>query len=260
MGKIQEALRKAEEARAQNVDAGRGDAASGAAVPASATSFALSAALRAGEIDPHVVALAEPRSQQAEQYRALRGNLLSLASKETKVVVVTSAVAGEGRTVTALNLACMLAEDAGKRVVVVDADLRKPSLHKLLGIDNQRGLADYLGGGTMLEMVVQRSRLPNLWAMTSGRTPPNPAELLGGKRMDDIVARLRRDYDHVVLDTPAVLANGDAAAIAPRADATLLCVRMESTQREASRKALDVLKKAHAHVVGTVLTAVGAGA
>jgi succinoglycan biosynthesis transport protein ExoP len=262
MGKIQEALRKAEETRAQHLETGKAaDAVSGGLGAGTATSFALSAALRAGEVDPHLVALTEPRSAHADQYRALRDGLLALSpAQPMKVFVITSAVAHEGRTVTALNLACTLAEDTTKRVVVVDADLRKPALHKLLGIDNQRGLADYLAGGTMLEMVIQRSRLSNLWAMPSGRVPPNPTELLGGKRMDDVLARLRRDYDYVVIDTPPVVSTGDAAAVAPRADATLLVVRMERTPREAARHAIELLKKARVTVAGTILTGTGAEA
>jgi non-specific protein-tyrosine kinase len=258
MGKIQDALRKAEEARAETIAAGAtGKAGAGGIGGGTATSFALSAALRAGEVDAHLVALTDPRSPQAEEYRALRTNLLARDDKALKVFVVTSAVANEGRSITAVNLACTLAEDSDKRVCIVDADLRKPSLHKLLGLDNQRGLADYLGGGTMIEMVIQRSRLPNMWAMPSGRTPPNPAELLGSKRMDDVLARLRRDYDYVVIDTPAVVSAGDAAAVAPRADATILCVRMERTPREAAKHAIELLKKARVQVAGTVLTAVG---
>jgi len=260
MGKIQEALRKAEESRAQHAETGKAaDAVSGGHGAGTATSFALSAAVRSGEVDPHLVALTEPRSVHADQYRALRDGLLAnSAAKAPKVFVVASAAPREGRTVTALNLACTLAEDTTKRVVVVDADLRKPALHKLLGIDNQRGLADYLAGGTMLEMVIQRSRLANLWAMPSGRVPPNPAELLGGKRMDDVLARLRRDYDYVVIDTPPVTSSGDAAAVAPRGDATLLVVRMDRTPREAARHAIELLKKAKVAVAGTVLTGTGA--
>lgn len=260
MGKIQEALRKAEQTRAEHIESGAGSGAvAGGLGSGTATSFALSAALRAGEVDPHLVALTEPRSPQAEQYRALRASLLALSpAQPMKVFVITSAVSNEGKSVTALNLACTLAEDTAKRVVVVDADLRKPALHKLLGIDNQRGLADYLAGGTMIEMVIQRSRLPNMWAMPSGRTPPNPAELLGGKRMDDVLARLRRDYDYVVIDTPPVVSCGDAAAVAPRGDATLLVVRMERTPREVALHAIQLLKKARVNVAGTVLTGLDA--
>jgi capsular exopolysaccharide synthesis family protein len=260
MGKMQEALRKAEEVRSQHPDGAPGAAAAPSSLGAgTATSFALSAALRAGEVDAHLVALTEPRSPLADEYRTLRTNLLALSpAQPMKVIVVTSSVATEGKSITALNLACTLAEDAGKRVVVVDADLRKPVLHKLLGIDNQRGLADYLGGGTMLEMVIQRSRMPNLWAMPAGRVPPNPAELLGGKRMDDLLSRLRRDYDWVVIDTPPVVSTGDTAVVAPRADGTLLVVRMERTPREVVRHAVELLKKAKANIVGTVLAGLGA--
>ena len=258
MGRIQEALKKAEESRARNATGAAGSGRDGAAAAlgtGSATSFALSAALRDSEVDPHVIALLDPQSPIAEEYRTLRANLQSLSSQEPlKVFVVTSAVPNEGKSLTCMNLACILAEDTAKRVVVVDADLRRPTVHKLLGIDNQRGIADYLGGGTMLEMVIQRSRVANLWALPSGRVPPNPAELLGSKRMDDLMARLRRDYDYVVIDAPPVVSTTDAGCVAPRADGTILVVRMERTPKEVSRHAVELLKQVKATVVGTVLT------
>ena len=262
MGKMETALRKAEHDRSDVLDPARGAArgAPGELAGGTATSFAISNSMR-GEIDPHLVALADPRSPQSEQYRALRDRLLAISPEQPlKVVVVTSSVPNEGKSVTCLNVAAVLAEDPTRRVCVVDADLRKPALHKLLGIDNQRGLADYLGGGTMLEMVVQRSRLANLWILPAGRTPPNPSELLGGKRMDDLLARLRRDYDWVVIDTPPVVSTTDAAVLAPRADGTLLVVRMERTPREVARHAVELLKKAKANVLGTVLTGVESAA
>jgi capsular exopolysaccharide synthesis family protein len=259
MGKMQEALRKAEETRTRKVEEAQADDAQPTGAPAdkdaTATAFAIAPQLREGEVDPHLVAITEPRSPLAEQYRALRTNLLALGPEHPlKVIVVTSAVAGEGKSVTALNLAACLAEVEGKRVAAVDADLRRPSLHRLMGLDNQRGLADYLSGGTMLEMVLQRSRTPNLWALPAGRTPPNPAELLGGKRMDDLLARLRREYDHVVIDTPPAVATTDAGILAPRCDGTVLVVRMFQTPRSAARHAAELLRKARANVVGTVLT------
>jgi capsular exopolysaccharide synthesis family protein len=264
MGKMQEALRRAEEARSRVRPTGAPAEAASAApaaagpspfVTAAAATFQISASMRSGEVDPHLVALTDPRSPTAEQYRTLRTNLMALSpSQPLKVFVVTSSVPNEGKSVTSVNLAAMLAEEVGKRVVVVDADMRKPSLHKLLGIDNQRGLADYLAGGTMLEMVVQRSFLSNLWILPSGRIPPNPSELLGGKRMDDLVARLRRDYDYVIVDTPPVVSTTDAGVLSPRVDGTVLVVRMERTPREVARHAVELLKKARANLVGTVLT------
>ena len=261
MGKMQDALRKSEEARSRGASAGQArraappQAAASPFAAGTATSFALSASLRGGEVDPHLVAMTEPRSSLAEQYRTLRTNLLALSPEQPlKVFVVTSSVPNEGRSVTSLNLAAMLAEEVDKRVVVIDADMRKPTLHKLVGVDNQRGLADYLSGGTILEMALQRSRLPNLWVLPSGRIPPNPAELLGGKRMDDLLGRLRRDFDFVVIDTPPVVSTTDACVLSPRADGTILVVRMERTPREVARHAVELLKKARANLVGSVLT------
>jgi len=266
MGKMQEALRRAEEDRARRGaaaktdtrDAPRAGAGTGASFGTGlATSVAISSGPRLGDVDQHLVALTEPQSELAEQYRTLRANLLSVSdAAPPQVFVVTSAVRGEGKSVTTVNLACSFAEETGKRVVVVDADMRNPTLHKLLGIDNQRGLADYLSGGTMIEMVLQRSRLPNLWVVPAGRMPANSSELLGGRGMDDMLVRLRRDFDRVVVDAPPVVSSVDAAVLAPRADASLLVVRMGSTPRATALRAVELLRKAGAKFVGTVLTAV----
>lgn len=267
MGKLHDALKKADGDRprgpsaapAQAPDAAQRNAAAPAAgAPGTAAPGApiyVPSAMR-GDVDPHLVPVADPRGAVAEQYRELRKNLLEAsAAHGWKVFLVTSAAPGEGRSVTAANLACTLAEQTDKKVVLLDADLRSPAQHTLLSVDNQRGLSDYLAGGSMLEMALQRSRLSNLWVLPAGRTPANPAELLTGKRMDDLIARLRRDYDHVVVDTPPVVTATDAAILAPRADGTLFVVRMERTQRDVVKHAMDLLKKARANVLGTVLTA-----
>jgi capsular exopolysaccharide synthesis family protein len=266
MGKMQEALRRAEEERARRGPTAKTEQSDAprAATAASfggglATSVAISSGPRMGDVDQHLVVLTSPRSEHAEQYRTLRANLLSLSEESPpRVFVVTSAAHGEGKSVTTVNLACSLAEETGRRVVVVDADMRKPACHKLLGIDNQRGLADYLSGGTMIEMVLQRTRLPNLWAIPAGRIPPNTAELLGGRGMDDLLTRLRRDYDHVVIDTPPVVSMMDAAVLSPKADVSLLVVRMGQTPRQSARQAAELLHKAGAKFVGSVLTGVTA--
>lgn len=208
-----------------------------------------------GDVDPHLVPVADPKSPLSEQYRSLRTNILALAqSQQWKAFVVTSSVPGEGKSVTSANLACVLAEQSDRKIVLVDADMRKPTQHKLFAVDNTRGLSDYLSGGSMLEMALQRSRLSNLWVLPAGRTPANPAELLTGKRMDDLLARLRRDYDFVVIDTPPVVATTDAAVLSPRVDGTILVIRMESTQREVTKHAAELLRKARANLCGTVLT------
>ncbi len=254
MGKMDQALRKAEEVRARTLESPR-QSAGAAQGGATATSFAISAPSRTTEVDPHLVAMTDRQSRQAGQYRALRDTIAALnPAQPHKVFVVTSSVAGEGKSLTALNLACSFAENPEKRVVVVDADLRTPSLNRLLGIDNQRGLADYLGGGTMVEMVLQRAGLANLWALPSGRVPPNPGELIGGKRMEDLVSRLRRDFDYVIIDSPPVVASADASAVAPRADGTILVVRASRTPSNVARHAVELLKKARANVLGTIVT------
>jgi capsular exopolysaccharide synthesis family protein len=267
MGKLHEALRKAGDKpgaaaaapTASAPTAAPADAAGGAIAGAAAAQKAVAAsyagALYRGESDPHLVPLAQPHSPLSEQYRTLRTNLLAQASVHNmKVFVVTSSLPGEGKSISSSNLACVLAEDPEKKVVLIDADMRKPTLHRLFGIDNHRGLSDYLAGGSMLEMALQRSRLPNLWVLPAGHVPQNPTELLAGKRMEDLLTRLRRDYDWIVVDTPPVVSTTDAAILSPRADGTLLVVRMERTQRDVVKHAVELLRKGRGNVVGTILT------
>lgn len=286
MGKLHDALRKAENERQRTAaktpvrvarpapvsavaDAGSEDGpapdqqgvvaavqapvAAGTAQKIVAANFA--GALYRGEADAHLIPLCEPHSPIAEQYRSFRTNLLATAQVHgLKVFVLTSSVPGEGKSVSSANLACVLAEDPEKKVVLIDGDLRKPTIHRLLGVDNHRGLSDYLAGGSMLEMALQRSRLPNLWVLPAGHAPANPTELLAGKRMEDLIARLRRDYDWVVIDTPPVVAATDASVLSPRADGTVLVVRMGSTQQDVVRHAVELLRKGRGNVVGTLLT------
>jgi capsular exopolysaccharide synthesis family protein len=207
------------------------------------------------DIDSRVVMMAAPESARADQFRGLREQLIAgTLAQGSKVLAVTSAVSNEGKSVTAANLACALAEDTDKQIVLVDTDFVSPTQHSLMIVDNDRGLSDYLQGGTMLELVLQRSRLPNLWVLPSGSTPTDPGELLGGARMDDLMGRLRRDYDLVVLDCPSILGRSETAVITPRADGTLVVVRMESTPRDRSLTAMAHLKQSQTNIIGTVLT------
>jgi len=240
MGKLHDALKKAEPGAARSAAAARAAPARtqsqlGGAPAAAATADVpvyVPSALR-GDVEPHLVAVSEPRSHVAAQFRAVRDRVLDLAGENGwKAFVVTGGTFGDGVSVTTANLACSLAERTDLKVVVLDADLHAPRQHRLFSVDNQRGVSDYLAGGTMLEMALQRSQLPNLWILPAGRTPAQPAELLASRRMDDLVARLRRDFDIVLIDAPAADSAADAALIAPRADATLLVVRMEHTRRD----------------------------
>ena len=266
MGKMHDALKKAQQARhgggsvevagpAEPAPAERPVAPAPPAAAERPTAVTIAPSFR-GDVDPHLVSLVDPHGAHAEQYRTLRTNLLAaMPDKQVQVVVITSSMPREGKSFSSAKLACAMAEDPERKIELVDADLRKPTQHKLLGLDNQRGLSDYLTGGTMLEMVLQRCRLPNLWVMPAGRMPPNPSELLGSKRMDDLLTRLRRDYDFVVIDMPPVNATTDPGVLVPRVDGAVLVVRMNQTPREAARRAIEQLHKARGTVLGLLLTA-----
>lgn len=211
-----------------------------------------------GEIDPHLVPYFDRMSPISEQYRQLRATLKGPAGTDApKVIAVTSAVEGEGKSVTALNLAITYADDKECRVVVVDADMRKPSVHRLFGVDNQRGLSDFLAGNVMLELILQRSRLKNLSILPAGRLPGDPADLLAGKKLDDLITRMSRDFDVVIVDTPAIVSQTDAAVVAQKADGAIFVVKVGGTPREVVAQGLDRLAKARVKILGTVATQVG---
>ena len=198
-----------------------------------------------------------PRSQMAESYRALRTSLLlSNLGAPPKVIMVTSARPQEGKTTTSINTAIVLAQK-GVRVLLVDADLRRPSIHKALGMGPRSGLSNVLTGSATLEQTITTSPiLPNLFIMPAGTPPPNPAELLASSNMKDLVAELRGLYDHIVIDTPPTLSVTDAVVLSPCADATILVIRSGQTTKQALRRARDILTQVNAHVAGVLLNAV----
>ena len=198
-----------------------------------------------------------PQSQMAESYRALRTSLLlSNLGAPPKVIMVTSARPQEGKTTTSINTAIVLAQK-GVRVLLVDADLRRPSVHKALGMGPRSGLSNVLtGSATVQQTITASSILPNLFIMPAGTPPPNPAELLASSNMRDVVAELRELYDHIVIDTPPTLSVTDAVVLSPNADATILVIRSGHTTKQALRRARDILTQVNAHVAGVLLNAV----
>ncbi|MFZ0796954.1 MAG: polysaccharide biosynthesis tyrosine autokinase, partial [Terriglobales bacterium] len=198
-----------------------------------------------------------PQSQMAESYRALRTSLLlSNLGAPPKVIMVTSARPQEGKTTTSINTAIVLAQK-GVRVLLVDADLRRPSVHKALGIGPRSGLSNVLtGSATVQQTITTTPILPNLFIMPAGTPPPNPAELLASSNMRDLIAELREMYDHIVIDTPPTLSVTDAVVLSPRADATILVIRSGHTTKQALRRARDILTQVNAHVAGVLLNAV----
>src|SRR6202795_4692770 len=214
-------------------------------------------ALTASKEVVETVTQVRPQSQMAESYRALRTSLLlSNLGAPPKVIMVTSARPQEGKTTTSINTAIVLAQK-GVRVLLMDADLRRPSIHKTLGMGPRSGLSKVLTGSATLQQTITTSPiLPNLFIMPAGTPPPNPAELLASSNMRDLIVELRELYDHIVIDTPPTLSVTDAVVLSPRADATILVIRSGQTTKPALRRARDILMQVNAHVAGVLLNAV----
>jgi len=198
-----------------------------------------------------------PQSQMAESYRALRTSLLlSNLGSHPKVIMITSALPQEGKTTTSINCAVVLAQK-GVRVLLIDADLRRPSIHKTLGMGPRSGLSNVLTGSATLQQAITRSPiLPNLSVLPAGTPPPNPAELLASTNMRDVLEELRGQYDHIVVDTPPTLSVTDAVVLSPRADAIVLVIRCGQTTKQALRRSRDILMQVNAKVSGVLLNAV----
>lgn len=200
------------------------------------------------ELVPHL----RPRLAAAEAYRSLRTAVLLSTAQELRVLAVTSAVPGEGKTSTALNLAVVLAQ-LGRRVLLVDGDLRKPRLHEILGVPGDTGLVSFLTHAAGLDGLALATEVPGLWLVAAGPVPPNPSELLASDRMGEFVGWARSGFDLVVFDTAPTLAVTDAILIGRRADGTVLCLRAGYVERRDVRACRDRLAQAGVRVLGAVL-------
>jgi polysaccharide biosynthesis transport protein len=220
---------------------------------ASSKRLVLASSNEAVELITHV----RPQSQMAESYRALRTSLLlSHLGAPPKVIMVTSALPQEGKSTTSINCAVVLAQK-GIRVLLIDCDLRRPSIHKTLGMGPRSGLSNVLTGSvTLKQAITVAPTLPNLDVLPAGTPPPNPAELLASTNMRDVLTELREKYDHIVLDTPPTLSVTDAVVLSPRADAIVLVIRSGSTTKQALRRSRDILMQVNARVSGVLLNAV----
>jgi polysaccharide biosynthesis transport protein len=196
-------------------------------------------------------------SEFSEAIRALRTSLaLSHRSTGSAIVVVTSAQPLEGKTTTACNLALALAY-GGARVLLIDADMRRPGIHAGLGLDNARGLADLLSDQAVLTGTVQRLAEPNLWVMTAGATPSNPSELLASGKMDALMRQVQNGpFDWVVIDTPPVLAVTDASIVTRWASGVAFVVGSEMTRSRLAERAVEILSAARPNFIGAVLNRV----
>jgi capsular exopolysaccharide synthesis family protein len=195
----------------------------------------------------------DPYGLRAEEIRKIRTNLQFVdVDRPHKAILVSGALGGEGKTTTACNLAIAMAE-AGKRVILIDADLRKSRAATFLGLPIGAGLTDVLVGATSLDAAVQMWGEEFLTVLSSGSTAPNPSELLGSQHMRDLLDEMRETYDMVVVDGPPLLRVADAAATAAACDGVLMVVRHGRTRQDQLRESLDVLRNVKASVMGTVL-------
>lgn len=199
----------------------------------------------------------EPKSMAAESYRILRTNIeYSSFDTKYKAIVITSSEPEEGKSTTAGNLALCMAQ-GDKKVMLIDCDLRKPSLHKKFKVSNLLGLSDVIVGKADLAIATHRYN-KNLFLLPSGKIPPNPSEMLSSKVMSYLLESLKETFDYIILDTPPLKVVTDSQILSTKADGTILVVRAERTKRDAVKSAVDLLKNVNANIIGIVLNGIDA--
>ena len=205
------------------------------------------------ELQRQLITMDNPRSPIAEQYKTLRTNIeFSSVDQEYKTILVTSSSPAEGKSTTVANLAVTFAQQ-GKNVLLIDADLRKPTVHYTFNLKNVKGLTNVLTKQATLTDAVQSTEIDHLSILTCGPIPPNPAELLGSEAMSQFIESAKTVYDVVLFDTPPVLAVADAQILANRVDGSILVVASGSTEQDVARKSKDLLVSAKAKIIGAVL-------
>lgn len=202
-------------------------------------------------LDPALCYFHRPGSREAEAYRKIRTTLFHTLSAGQKVIQITSAEPGDGKSVTTANLAIAIAQ-SGKNVLLVDGDLRRPRVHELFGVDQDRGLSDVLRGDQPATGVFKQSRVPGLQLMTSGHCPANPAELLSQADLEGLLAGLRKQFDIVIIDSPPVLAVSDPTIIAPLTDGIVPVVRMQKNNRATLDRTRDILETHGVRMIGAI--------
>jgi non-specific protein-tyrosine kinase len=202
---------------------------------------------------PALITLTNPRSSASEAFRTLRTNLnFSSLREPLHTLVITSPAPEEGKSVTLANLAVTLAQ-GGKKTVIVDCDLRRPSQHTIWGVPQEPGLTTMVLEGLKKPPFVDVG-VENLQLLTAGPLPPNPADLLGSPRMDAIIDQIKKSCDIVLFDAPPVIAVTDATLLAAKLDGVLMVLRAGGTRREHAERAKELLERVNVRLVGAVLT------
>jgi polysaccharide biosynthesis transport protein len=206
-----------------------------------------------GKFDKSKLVVLDERSAAAEAYRGLRTSvLLSTAEKPPKTILVVSGRSGEGKTTTVVNTAISLAQ-LGASVLIIDGDLRKPSIHKILGINQTHGLANYLSRDMFLHELIATTAIPNLYVLPCGQIPPNPAELISSKRMKEMLKVLSERFDHILIDSPPITNVTDPIILSTLVDGVILVVHGGKTSREDVRRSCQELTSVGAKNFGVVL-------
>lgn len=210
--------------------------------------------------DGKLITVEQPRSPVSESFRSLRTNLqFASVDKPLRTLLVTSPSPSDGKSTIAANIGVVMAQ-SGRRVVLVDADMRRPRVHKLLKIPNRKGMSSlFVSSKVELDGSLQKTMSENFLAIPAGDVPPNPAELLGSERMFDILMEIGKKADLIVIDSPPVIAVTDSAVLAHRVDGVLLVIKPGATKMEAARQAVEQLQRAGANILGVVLNEVDFG-
>ncbi|MFP7156257.1 CpsD/CapB family tyrosine-protein kinase [Priestia aryabhattai] len=194
-----------------------------------------------------------PKDPVAEQYRTIRTNIqFSNVDQDIKTIIVTSSGAEEGKSTTTSNLATVYAQQ-GLKVLLIDADLRKPTGHYTFRLENHIGLTNVLTRQSTLAQAVQASEIPHLSVLTSGPIPPNPSELLASVQMAELLKEMKKQFDMIIFDTPPILAVADAQILANQVDGTILVVSSGKTEKDAALKSKELLSNAKGKLLGVVL-------
>jgi capsular exopolysaccharide synthesis family protein len=213
--------------------------------------------MRSTGISKNIVAYHSPTSPITEQFRVLRTHACSSEKAcSIKVMAITSSANGEGKSVAAVNLSVVMAQDFGRPVLLIDCNMRKPAVDSLLGIRSDRGLADVLRGNLKLEDTLVKTDIANLTVLPAGQAPANPNELLASDKMKAILAELKPQFEMIVLDTPAVIPYADPRILSKIVDGVIIIVRAGKTRREVVARAESILKSVGANIMGYVLTGI----
>ncbi len=200
-----------------------------------------------------------PGLSVAEDYRTIRTSiLLSQPDKRPKTIIFSSAMPQEGKSSTVVNMAVSFAQ-LGDKVLVIDADLRRPRLHRVFNVKNTNGLSGFLAGKIMIKEAITKTSIDNIWLLPSGVIPPNPAELLGSQKMKKMMNSVKDGFDIILIDTPPVLAVVDAVVVAAIADGAVFVVKAGETTRKNFMKSVGELKRANTHIIGVLLNELKVG-